>query len=112
MLYEVITGQSVREFEANYGLNLRQQSFQEAQAQIDNAIKRGQLSVSQGNLALQQAKFYADNDPNSIDNQIKQQQLIGMQQANQPQAQQFVITSYSIHYTKLYDFILLGRYKT
>jgi len=67
--------QGVKEFEAQFGLNLRQQSFSEAQAAIQNSISRGNLSVSRGNLALSNAKFIADNDPNSLDNRVRAEQL-------------------------------------
>jgi hypothetical protein len=84
--------QAVSEFQQQFGLNLRQQSFAEAQAAVQNAISRGQLSVSQGNLALSQAKFAADNDPNSFDNQMKkqqfEQQLKGVELGNTNQALQ------------------------
>lgn len=69
--------ESVRQFEANYGLNLRQMTFNEAQAQIQNAMQNRQISISAGNLALSRAKMLADQDPNSLDNQIKAERLRG-----------------------------------
>lgn len=56
-------------------LNLRQQSFAEAQAKIDNAYRNGQLSLQERSQALDWAKFNADQDPNSLDNQLKKASL-------------------------------------
>lgn len=53
----------------------REMTFKERQAQIENALSSGRLSIEQAQLALSQAKFQADNDPNSLDNQLKREQL-------------------------------------
>jgi hypothetical protein len=56
--------------------NWQQQfSYEQAQDKINNMYKQGQLSIQQRNVALQEAKFASDNDPNSIDNQLKQAKL-------------------------------------
>ena len=111
--------QAVSQFQQQFGLNLRQQSFSEAQAAVQNAISRGQLSVSQGNLALQQAKFAADNDPNSFDNQMKkalyEEQLKGAQLGNtnqelQNQGLQQSLTSTPTVNTKPYQDLINTRF--
>jgi hypothetical protein len=56
-----------------------QQSFNERQQQIDNAVRNRQLSMQEADLQLSRDKYAADNDPNSLDNQIKRQQLYNMQ---------------------------------
>jgi hypothetical protein len=61
--------------------NWQQQfSYEQAQDKINNMYKQGQLSIQQRNVALQEAKFASDNDPNSIDNQLKQAKLKTMSQ--------------------------------
>jgi hypothetical protein len=80
-------------------LDMRQQTFAEAQAQIQNAIQRGQLSISAGNLALAQARQTADNDPNSLDNQIKAAQLAKLQNENNAPSS---ITNYADYIDRLY----------
>lgn len=61
--------------------NLAQQNFQQQftyqqmQDRIANQYRAGQLSLQQANAALAQARFAAEQDPNSLDNQIRQQQL-------------------------------------
>jgi len=79
---------NTKQWIASNALDLRQQTFAEAQAAIQNALSRGQLSVSQGNNALAWAKFNADQDPTSLDNQIKSAQLSGLQAENTQIGQQ------------------------
>jgi hypothetical protein len=67
--------ENVREFDINQKNWQQQFTYQQAQDAIQNQIARGQLSISQGNLALAKARLDAENDPNSLDNQIKRAQL-------------------------------------
>lgn len=62
-------------FDYNKEIDARNFTYQQMQDNINNALKAGQLSISEANLALQKAKFAADQDPNSLDNQMKRQQL-------------------------------------
>jgi hypothetical protein len=64
-----------KQFNVNQANWQREMSYKERQAEIDNAYSSGQLSVSQAQQALQQAKFDADQDPDSIDNKYKQAQI-------------------------------------
>jgi hypothetical protein len=49
--------ESVRQFQANYGLNISQMTADQAQQAIDNAYRTGQLSIQQKNQALNEAQF-------------------------------------------------------
>ena len=49
--------ESVRQFQANYGLNLREMDMSEAQTKIDNAFKQGQINQQGAQQALANAKF-------------------------------------------------------
>lgn len=60
---------------AKLDLDMQKQSFNEAQERISNAIKQGQLSVSQGNLALSIARHESDQDQKSLNNQLRQEEL-------------------------------------
>jgi hypothetical protein len=63
------------QWQKTMNLNLRQQSFSEAQASIQNALSQQRISQEDASQALQWAKFNAESDPNSLDNQIKKSQL-------------------------------------
>ncbi|AEY66593.1 hypothetical protein [Clostridium sp. BNL1100] len=52
-------------------LNLRQQSFQEAQAKIENALSARRISMEGASQAISWARLQSENDPMSLDNQIK-----------------------------------------
>jgi hypothetical protein len=56
--------------------NWQQQfTYAQMQDQIQNALARQRISMDQAQIALQQARFAAEQDPNSLDNQIKKSQL-------------------------------------
>jgi hypothetical protein len=55
----------------------KEMTFKQKQAEIDNAVSNGQLSIAQSQLLLSKAKWDAENDPESLDNQIKKAQLSG-----------------------------------
>jgi len=57
------------------GLDLRRQSFNEAQQKIENALNRRQITQQERNQALQWAEYNAAQDPMSLDNQIKSANL-------------------------------------
>lgn len=63
------------QWQQTMGLNLRQQTFQEAQAKIENALAQKRINQDAAGQALQWARFNADQDPNSLDNQLKRDQL-------------------------------------
>jgi uncharacterized membrane protein YccC len=63
------------QWQKTMNLNLRQQSFSEAQQNIQNALSQQRISQEDASQALQWAKFNADSDPNSFDNKLKQSQL-------------------------------------
>ena len=67
--------EETRRWEAEFGLNLQKQTFNEAQAQIKNALESQRISQQDAMNALQWAKFEQQQDPNSLDNRIKQLQL-------------------------------------
>ena len=49
--------ETVRQFEATYGLDLREMDMAEAQTKIDNAFKQGQINQQGAQQALANAKF-------------------------------------------------------
>jgi hypothetical protein len=63
------------QWQQTMGLNLRQQTFSEAQQKIENALAQKRISQDDASQALQWAKFNAEQDPNSIDNQLKKQTI-------------------------------------
>lgn len=63
------------QWQQSMNLNLRQESFQEAQQKIENALSQNRISQEDASQALQWAKFNSEQDPNSLDNQMKQSQL-------------------------------------
>lgn len=63
------------QWQKEMNLNLRQQTFAEAQAKIENALAQKRINMEGASQSLAWAKFNADNDPNSLDNQLKRQQL-------------------------------------
>lgn len=62
-------------FNFNKDTDMRNFTYQQTQDKINNAINQGQLSVSQGNLALSKARQDADQFPDSLDNQLKRDTL-------------------------------------
>jgi hypothetical protein len=66
------------EFNYNKDMDMKKFTFEQTQAKIDNAYKMGQLSLAQRDQVLAEAKFKADNDPNSLDNQYKKLQIQGL----------------------------------
>jgi hypothetical protein len=64
-----------QKWQAGMNLDLRKQSFSEAQSQIENALRSRQISQADADVELARAKFLADQDPNSLDNKIKQANL-------------------------------------
>jgi hypothetical protein len=77
-------GESKRQFDIGQQNWQKEMTFKEREAQIQDALNMGQLSVSQAQLALSKAKFDSDNDPNSLDNQIKKAQLNEANSWNDP----------------------------
>jgi hypothetical protein len=71
-------GENKRQFDVGQKNWQQEMTFKERQAQIDNAVSSGQLSISQSQLLLSKAKWDAENDPNSLDNQIRRAQLSGI----------------------------------
>lgn len=63
------------QWQQNMNLDLRQMTNQEAQQKIENSFAKGQMARADADQALQWAQFNADNDPNSLDNQIKKSQI-------------------------------------
>jgi hypothetical protein len=85
-------------------LDLRKQSFSEAQAQIDNALSRGRIAQEDAAQALQWAKFNAEQDPNSIDNQLKKQQMdINSQSKLSSQVNSIIDNYNNLYATRKYD---------
>jgi uncharacterized protein YoxC len=66
---------SDNQWQKEMNLNLRQQSFQETQQKISNALSQSRITQEDAAQALQWAKFNAEQDPNSLDNQYKQAQI-------------------------------------
>lgn len=65
-----------KQFDYTKDMDLKKFTYTATQDKIQNALNAGQLSVSQANAALSEAKFKAENDPDSLDNQIKRATLI------------------------------------
>lgn len=53
----------------------KQFTYAQMQDKIQNSLSAGRLSLDQAQLALSQARLKAEQDPNSLDNQIKKLQL-------------------------------------
>lgn len=66
---------SDNQWQQSMNLNLRQQSFDEAQQKISNALSQKRISQEDASQALQWARFNAEQDPNSLDNQLKKANL-------------------------------------
>lgn len=92
------------QWQQQMNLNLRQQTFSEAQQKIENAYQAKQISLSEKNQALQWAQYNAEQDPNSLDNQYKKQQLDTNEQAKISTQVNTVIDNYNnLYTTKNYD---------
>ncbi len=63
------------QWQRTMNLDLRRQSFNEAQQNIQNALAQQRISQEDASQALQWAKFNAESDPNSLDNQLKSANL-------------------------------------
>lgn len=90
---------SDNQWQQQMNLNLRQQSYQEAQQKIENALSQRRISQEDASQALQWAKFNADQDPNSIDNQLKKQQIDTNTQTKITSQVNSVIDNYNNLYT-------------
>ena len=73
--FDATLDQRARQFEAEFNLDVRQQSFNETQDRINAGIRQGQLTVQQGNALLAKKRFEVEQDPNSLDNQLKRAQI-------------------------------------
>lgn len=92
------------QWQQQMNLNLRQQSFQEAQQKIENALSQRRISQSDADQALQWARFNADQDPNSIDNKLKKQQLDMNSQSKTAAQVNSIIDNYNnLYVTRKYD---------
>lgn len=67
--------QSIKDGKLSQSNWQKEMTFKEAQAKIEKALAQGRLNNDNAQLALQQAKLNADNDPNSLDNQYKKAQI-------------------------------------
>lgn len=67
--------ESIRQFNVSQGNWQQEFTLKEMQQKIENALAQKRISVDQAQLGLQQAKFKAEQDPNSLDNQYKAMQL-------------------------------------
>lgn len=95
---------SDNQWQKEMNLNLRQQSFQEAQQKIENSLAQRRISQEDASQALQWARFNADQDPNSIDNQLKKQQIDTNTQAKITSQVNSTIDNYNnLYTTKKYD---------
>lgn len=63
--------ESVRQFNVGQGNWQKTFTFNQQQQKIENSLAQGRISNEQAQIALQEAKFKADNDPESVDNVIK-----------------------------------------
>ena len=66
------------QWQKTMNLDLRKQTFDETQAQISNALASKRISQDDASQSLQWAKFNAEQDPNSLDNQYKKAQIDGL----------------------------------
>ena len=67
------------QWQKTFNLDMRQQTFAEAQAKIENGLAQQRINQESASQALQWAKFNADQDPNSLDNQYKRAQIDQLQ---------------------------------
>jgi hypothetical protein len=67
--------ESIRQNNISQSNWMQQFTYQQAQDKIQNMLNKGQLSVQQANTSLAKLRFDADQDPNSLDNKLKQSQL-------------------------------------
>ena len=61
--------ENVRQFEMQYGLNLKRMELDEAQRAIDNAYRQGQLTLQQAQQALAKARFVEEQKQNEWERQ-------------------------------------------
>lgn len=71
--------ESIRQFNIGQENWQRQFTYQQMQDKIQNALAAKRISLEQAQVALQQAKFKAEQDPDSLDNQYKRAQIEAMQ---------------------------------
>lgn len=64
-----------QQFDYSKDMDMKKFTYQQTQDKIQNSLNAGQISVSQANAALAKAKFDAENNKDSLDNQIKRAQL-------------------------------------
>jgi hypothetical protein len=92
------------QWQKSMNLNLRQQSFNEAQQSIQNALAERRISQDDASQAFQWAKFNAEQDPNSIDNQLKRQGLDINAQSKNDAAFNTIIDNYNkVYINQTYD---------
>jgi hypothetical protein len=95
---------SDNQWQQTMDLNLRQQTLSEAQQKIENAYQAKQISLDEKNQSLDWAKFNAENDPDSLDNQLKKQQIETNTQANISSQVNSLIDNYNnLYVTKNYN---------
>lgn len=95
---------SDNQWQQSMNLNLRQQTFSEAQQRIENAYQARQISLDEKNQALQWAKYNADQDPNSLDNRLKKQQIEANTQSKLASQVNTIIDNYNnLYTTKAYN---------
>lgn len=85
--------ESIRQFNTQQGNWQKQFTFNEMQHKIENALAQKRISQDGAQIALAQARFAADQDPNSLDNQYKRMQIQNMQQDNNTQLKQLATKS-------------------
>lgn len=83
------------QWQQSMNLNLRQQSFSEAQQRIQNALAQKRISQDDASQALQWAKYNAEQDPNSFDNKLKTQQFEMNNQSKDNAALNTIIDNYN-----------------
>lgn len=78
--------ESVRQFDLNYGLDLKRLNLQEVQQQLDEKYRQGQLSLSQRNAALQEAELAFRRKQAEEEAAARAAQQAAQQQQNSNQA--------------------------
>ena len=87
--------ESVRQFNAKYGLDLKRLSLDQVQQALDNKYRMGQLTLQQKNQALSEAQFAYQKEQDLRDYILNSQQLIQQNQQSNRQYQQKSAEIYS-----------------
>lgn len=89
--------ESARQFNANYGIDLKRLSLDQVQQQLDNKYRMGQLTLQQKNQALSEAQLTHQKQQDLRNYMLDSQQLLQQTQQSNRQYQQKSAETYSTY---------------